>query len=83
MSATKTARFTCRLSTAMRRLTNLDHYGGIVLEIDSLNGMDAAAEQSRSTAAPDASHSAQSARGLPKFKPEEFARHTNGCGEAA
>ena len=36
------------LSTAMRRLTNLDHYGGIVLEIDSLNGMDAAAEQSRS-----------------------------------
>lgn len=35
------------LSTAMRRLTNLDHYGGIVLEIDSLNGMDAAAEQSR------------------------------------
>jgi putative ABC transport system permease protein len=36
------------LSTAMRRLTNLDHYGGIVIEIDSLNGMDAAAEQSRS-----------------------------------
>ena len=36
------------LSTAMRRLTNLDHYGGIVLEIDSLSGMDAAAEQSRS-----------------------------------
>lgn len=36
------------LSTAMRRLTNLDHYGGIVLEIDSLTGMDAAAEQSRS-----------------------------------
>jgi putative ABC transport system permease protein len=35
------------LSTAMRRLTNLDHYGGIVLEIDSLNGMDGAAEQSR------------------------------------
>jgi putative ABC transport system permease protein len=35
------------LSTAMRRLTNLDHYGGIVLEIDSLTGMDAAAEQSR------------------------------------
>jgi putative ABC transport system permease protein len=36
------------LSTAMRRLTNLDHYGGIVLEIDSLSEMDAAAEQSRS-----------------------------------
>ncbi len=36
------------LSTAMRRLMNLDHYGGIVLEIDSLTGMDAAAEQSRS-----------------------------------
>jgi len=36
------------LSTAMRRLANLDHYGGIVLEIDSLTGMDAAAEQSRS-----------------------------------
>src|SRR6266851_2284558 len=36
------------LSTAMRRLTNLDHYGGIVIEIDSLTGMDAAAEQSRS-----------------------------------
>jgi len=35
------------LSTAMRRLTNLDHYGGIVLEIDSLKRMDAAAEQSR------------------------------------
>jgi len=48
MSATKTARFYVPLSTAMRRLTNLDHYGGIVLEIDSLNGMDAAAEQSRS-----------------------------------
>ena len=36
------------LSTAMRRLTKSDHYGGIVLEIDSLTGMDAAAEQSRS-----------------------------------
>jgi putative ABC transport system permease protein len=36
------------LSTAMRRLMNLDHYGGIVLEIDSLTGMDAAAEQIRS-----------------------------------
>jgi putative ABC transport system permease protein len=36
------------LSSAMRRLTNLDHYGGIVVEIDSLTGMDAAAEQSRS-----------------------------------
>jgi putative ABC transport system permease protein len=36
------------LSTAMRRLMNLDHYAGIVLEIDSLTGMDAAANQSRS-----------------------------------
>ena len=36
------------LSTAMRRLMNIDHYAGIVLEIDSLDSMDAAAEQSRS-----------------------------------
>lgn len=36
------------LATAMRRLMNVDHYGGIVLEIDSLDSMDAAAEESRS-----------------------------------
>lgn len=36
------------LATAMRRLMNVDHYGGIILEIDSLDSMDAAAEQSRS-----------------------------------
>src|SRR6266446_1479497 len=36
------------LSTAMRRIMNLDHYAGIVLEIDSLTGMDAAAAESRS-----------------------------------
>jgi putative ABC transport system permease protein len=36
------------LATAMRRLMNVDHYAGIVLEIDSLDSMDAAAEQSRS-----------------------------------
>ncbi len=36
------------LSTAMRRLMNADHYAGIVLEIDSLDSMDAAAEESRS-----------------------------------
>jgi len=48
------------LSTAMRRLTNLDHYGGIVLEIDSLTGMDAAAEKSR--AAPRRSRPARSLR---------------------
>jgi putative ABC transport system permease protein len=36
------------LATAMRRLMNVDHYAGIVLEMDSLNSMDAAAEQSRS-----------------------------------
>jgi len=35
------------LATAMRRLMNVDHYSGVVLEIDSLRGMDAAAEQSR------------------------------------
>jgi len=32
----------------MRRLMNVDHYGGIVLEIDSLGSMDAAADESRS-----------------------------------
>src|SRR6266481_4415146 len=32
----------------MRRLMNVDHYTGIVLEIDTLDSMDAAAEQSRS-----------------------------------
>jgi putative ABC transport system permease protein len=36
------------LATAMRRLMNVDHYAGIVLEIDSLDSMDAAAEESRS-----------------------------------
>jgi putative ABC transport system permease protein len=36
------------LTTAMRRLTNVDHYAAIVLEMDSLNSMDVAAEQSRS-----------------------------------
>ena len=36
------------LATAMRRLMNVDHYAGIVLEIDSLGSMDAAAEESRS-----------------------------------
>jgi putative ABC transport system permease protein len=36
------------LGTAMRRLMNVDHYAGIVLEMDSLRSMDAAAEQSRS-----------------------------------
>jgi putative ABC transport system permease protein len=36
------------LATAMRRLMNVDHYAGIVLETDSLRSMDAAAEQSRS-----------------------------------
>lgn len=36
------------LATAMRRLMNVDHYAGIVLEIDSLDSMDATAEQSRS-----------------------------------
>lgn len=35
------------LSTAMRRLMNVDHYAGIVLELDSLSGMDAAADKSR------------------------------------
>jgi putative ABC transport system permease protein len=36
------------LTTAMRRLLNVDHYSGIVIEIDSTNGMYAAAEQTRS-----------------------------------
>jgi putative ABC transport system permease protein len=36
------------LATAMRRLMNVVHYAGIVLEIDSLDSMDAAAEESRS-----------------------------------
>lgn len=36
------------LSTAMRRLMNIDHFAGIALEIDSLDSMDAAAEKSRS-----------------------------------
>ena len=34
------------LTTAMRRLLNIDHYAAIVLELDSLNSMDLAAEQS-------------------------------------
>ena len=36
------------LSTAMRRLMNLDHYSGLVIEIDSLTHMDQAASQIRS-----------------------------------
>jgi putative ABC transport system permease protein len=36
------------LATAMRRLMNVDHYSGIVLEIESLHSMDAAAKQSSS-----------------------------------
>jgi putative ABC transport system permease protein len=36
------------LATAMHRLMIVDHYTGIVLEIDSLDSMNAAAEQSRS-----------------------------------
>ena len=35
------------LTTAMRRLMNTDHYVGIVVEIDTLNSMDAAAVQIR------------------------------------
>lgn len=35
------------LTTAMRRLMNTDHYSGIVVEIDSINSMDAAAQQTR------------------------------------
>ena len=33
------------LSTAMRRLMNVDYYSGLILEIDSMNQMDAAAAQ--------------------------------------
>jgi putative ABC transport system permease protein len=36
------------LTTAMRRLMNVDHYNAIVLEINNLSGMDAAAEATRS-----------------------------------
>jgi hypothetical protein len=36
------------LTTAMRRMLNVDHYSGIVIEIDSTNGINAAAEQTRS-----------------------------------
>lgn len=36
------------LTTAMRRLMNVDHYSAIVIEIDATNSMDAAAEQMRS-----------------------------------
>lgn len=36
------------LSTGMRRLTNVDHYSGILLEIDSLDDMDGAAAQTGS-----------------------------------
>jgi putative ABC transport system permease protein len=36
------------LATAMHRLMNVDHYAGIVLAMDSLSSMDAAAEHSRS-----------------------------------
>lgn len=36
------------LVTAMRRLMNVDHYAGMLLEIGSLRSMDAAAEQTRS-----------------------------------
>ncbi len=35
------------LTTAMRRLMNTDHYAGIVVEIDTLNSMDAAAKHIR------------------------------------
>lgn len=35
------------LSTAMRRLMNVDHFSGIVLEMDALDSMDAATEESR------------------------------------
>ena len=35
------------LSTAMRRLMNVDHFAGIALEIDSLDSMEAVAEKSR------------------------------------
>jgi putative ABC transport system permease protein len=36
------------LTTAMRRLMNVDYYSSIVIELDSLKSMDAAAELSRS-----------------------------------
>lgn len=36
------------LRTAMRRLMNADHYSGILVEIDSVNNMDEAAERIRS-----------------------------------
>jgi putative ABC transport system permease protein len=36
------------LTTAMRRLLNVDHYNAIVLEIDNLSAMDAAAAATRS-----------------------------------
>lgn len=36
------------LSTAMRRLMNVDQFSGIVVEMDALDSMDAAAEESRS-----------------------------------
>jgi putative ABC transport system permease protein len=36
------------LSTAMRRLMNVDHYSGLVIEIDSMNQMDEAAARIRS-----------------------------------
>lgn len=36
------------LTTAMRRLINVDHYSGIVIEIDSPNSINDAAEQTRS-----------------------------------
>ena len=36
------------LSTAMRRLMNVDYYGGLVIEIDSVSGMEVAAAQIRS-----------------------------------
>jgi putative ABC transport system permease protein len=36
------------LMTAMRRLMNVDHYSGIVIEIDSTNSMNDAAEETRS-----------------------------------
>ena len=35
------------LTTGMRRLLNVDHYSGIVIEIDSTSSMNAAAEQMR------------------------------------
>lgn len=36
------------LETAMRRLMNVDHYSGLVVEVDSLGSMDPAADQIRS-----------------------------------